>query len=423
MKARLALVLTTTLTLAACQGDNIDPSASTASRPEAAQENLFTLVPEQGLNTAQRARLSAVRGRPSSVGVNVARASTAPGEIMRQGSLLRLAVAPGLSVVARGERVERRAGNDISWAGPVQGTHGWVQMVLSPEGVVGTVTIGTAQYTIEPLGNGMHAVSRLDQNKLPPEHSPENPAGVLDAPPPAGPLAAAAPGDGTIGTQALSTINVLVVYTAKAAAATSNIGSLIQLAVDETNVSYVNSGININMVRVHTAQVSYNETGTFSQHVSRLRGTADGYMDNVHTLRNTYAADVVVLVVNDSEACGIASQIGSSAGTAFAVAHYSCITGYYSFGHEVGHLQGARHDRYVDASTSPYAYGHGFIPSTKNWRTVMAYGNNCSNCTRIQWWSNPLKTYPLTGQVMGTAQYEDNARVLNGTAATIAGYR
>jgi hypothetical protein len=182
MKARLALVLTTTLALAACQGESADPSAATASRPEAVQENLFTLVNEQGLSSAQRSRLSAVRGRPSSVGVNVARASTAPGELMRQGTLLRLAVAPGLSVVARGEHVERRAGNDISWGGPVQGTHGWVQMVLSENGVVGTVTIGTAQYTIEPLGNGLHAVSRLDQNKLPPEHSPENPAGVLDAP-------------------------------------------------------------------------------------------------------------------------------------------------------------------------------------------------------------------------------------------------
>jgi hypothetical protein len=297
-------------------------------------------------------------------------------------------------------------------------------MVFADGGVTATVTVGRETYSIEPLGNGLHAVSRIDQNGFPSEHAPENPSGVLDTPPPAEPMSAKAPGGGTIGTQALSTVNVLVVYTAAAAAATSNISSLIQLAVDETNVSYVNSGININMVRVHTAQVTYTESGkSFSQHVSSLRGTTDGVMDNVHTLRNTYAADVVVLVVNDSEACGIASTIKATATTAFAVAHYSCITGYYSFGHEVGHLQGARHDRFVDASSTPYAYGHGFIPSTKSWRTVMAYGNNCSNCTRIQWWSSPLKTYPPTGQVMGTAAYEDNARVLNTTAATVAAFR
>lgn len=421
MRAGLPLILAASLTLAACQ-DNLDPSTSTAMNPAAVQENLLTLAPQARLNETQESRLSAIRGRAASVGSHVGRLSGTPAELMRQGNALRLAMEPGVQVVAVGERVQRRADTDISWGGPVQGTHGWVQMVLGEDGVTGTVTIGTAQYSIEPLGNGLHAISRIDQNKMPPEHSPENPAGVLDAPPPAGPLASLTTSDVT--TSALTTLNVLVVYTASAASATSNIANLIQLAVDETNTSYVNSGININMVRVHTAQVSYSEANrSFSQHVSALRSTTDGKMDIVHTWRNTYAADVVVLVVNDSEACGIASQIGSTASTAFAVAHYSCITGYYSFGHEVGHLQSARHDRYVDASTTPYAYGHGFIPASKKWRTIMAYGNNCSNCTRIQWWSNPLVIYPGTGEVMGTAQYEDNARVLNTTAATVAAFR
>ncbi|HLM68001.1 MAG TPA: M12 family metallo-peptidase [Longimicrobium sp.] len=423
MRARLALVLAASLGLAACQGDDATPSGTTSMTPAEVQQNLLTLVPDQDLSEVQEARLNRIRDRGISPRVSLARAASAPGELLREDRSLRLGVAPGVEVVAKGSRVERRGAADVSWAGPLQGTQGWAQLVLSETGMVGTVTIGTEQYTIEPLGNGLHAVSKLDQNKLPPEHTADNPAGVLDTPPPADFLSSMTQ-DGTVGTSALSTLNVLVVYTASAAAATSNISSLIQLAVDETNVSYVNSGININMVRVHTAQVTYNEAGrSFSQHVSALRSTTDGIMDNVHTLRNTYAADVVVLVVNDSEACGIASSIGSTATSAFAVAHYSCITGYYSFGHEVGHLQGARHDRFVDSSTTPYAYGHGFIPSTKNWRTVMAYGNNCSNCKRIQWWSNPLVTYPVTGQVMGTAQYEDNARVLNTTAASMAAYR
>lgn len=423
MRARLALVLATTVGLAACGSENAAPSAT---NPVEVQQNLLTLVSEQPLSEAQETRLDRIRSRGIHPQIRLARAASDAGELLQLGKALRVGVAPGVQVTAKGERVERRAANDVSWAGPTQDGRGWVQVVMADGGMVGTVTIGTEQYTIEHLGNGLHAVARLDQNKLPPEHSADNPAGVLDTPPPADFLAAAKAPDngGTVGTQALSTINVLVVYTASAATAAGTIGSKIQLAVDETNVSYVNSGININMVRVHTAQVTYNESGrSFSQHVAALRSTTDGIMDNVHTLRNTYGADVVVLVVNDSEACGIASSIGSTASTAFAVAHYSCITGYYSFGHEVGHLQGARHDRFVDGSTSPYAYGHGFIPSTKNWRTVMAYGNNCSNCTRIQWWSNPLKTYPVTGQVMGTAQYEDNARVLNTTAATIAAYR
>lgn len=429
MKARLSLVLAASLGLAACQGDQATPSASSAASPATVQENFLALANDASLEAPQRGRLSAIRQRASSDETHLARfAGAGPAaSLLRRGSALRMAVAPGVNVVATGERVEQRGANDISWGGPVQGTNnGYVQMVYSAEGVTGTVTLDRVQYRIEPVGNGLHAVSRIDQNRFPPEHPADLPAGVVDAPPPADFLAAyeasARASQNTIGTAAVSTINVLVVYTASAASAAGNISSKIQLAVDETNQSYANSGININMVRVHTAQVTYNEANrSFSQHVSALRSTTDGVMDNVHTLRNTYAADVVVLVVNDSEACGVASSIGSTASSAFAVAHWDCITGYYSFGHEVGHLQGARHDRFVDGSTTPYAYGHGFIPAAKNWRTVMAYGNNCSNCTRIKYWSNPLKTY--NGVAMGTAAYEDNARVLNLTAASVAGYR
>ncbi|HEU0014754.1 MAG TPA: M12 family metallo-peptidase [Longimicrobium sp.] len=426
MKARFALVLSASLALAACQTDDTNPSASTAMNAAAVQENLLTIVPDAALNASQRGLLSTIRGRASTASVHLARISAAPAGLLQHGAAVRLAVAPGVNVVATGENVQKRAADDISWSGPVRGTDGWVQLVYAEGGVTASVRLGEATlYSIEPLGGGLHAVSLIDQGGFPPEHMPDNPSGSLTPALDAAVQAARAPAeDGTIGTAALSTINVLVVYTASAASAAGNISSKIQLAVDETNQSYTNSGIAINMVRVHTAQVSYSESGrSFTTHVNNLKGTTDGQMDNVHTLRNTYGADVVLLVVNDSEACGIAAAIKATATSAFAVAHYSCITGYYSFAHEIGHLQGARHDRYVDGSTSPYAYGHGFIPSTKNWRTIMAYGNNCSNCTRIQWWSNPLKTYPSTGQVMGTATYEDNARVLNLTAPTVAAFR
>ncbi|TQV74134.1 hypothetical protein FLL45_12620 [Aliikangiella marina] len=50
----------------------------------------------------------------------------------------------------------------------------------------------------------------------------------------------------------------------------------------------------------------------------------------------------------------------------------------------------------------------------------MAY--NCSpSCTRINWWSNPNKT--RNGAAMGTTTRHDNARVLNLTAATMAGFK
>jgi hypothetical protein len=427
MKARLALVLAASLGLAACgDGDGVPPTAQPMSPRQ--PENLLTLVSKPALSRSQGDRLASIRAQPATAEVHLARSAASPGQLLRQGAALRIAVAPGVQVVATGERVTQRAADDISWAGPLQGAEGWVQAVFMEGGVTATVRVGSVTYSVQPLGDGLHAVTRIDQNSMPPEHDPDNPRGALTAP--VGfaldGLAAVSSGaPGEVGIAAVSTVNVLVAYTASAAtAAGGNIASKIQLAVDETNTSYANSGISINMVRVNTSQVTYSEAGrTFSQHISALQGTTDGMMDNVHTLRNTYAADVVMLVVNDTEACGIAAAIKATATSAFTVADQSCITGYYSFAHEIGHLQGARHDRFVDGSTTPYAYGHGYIPSTKNWRTIMSYGNNCSNCTRIQWWSNPLKTYPPTGQVMGTAASEDNARVLNLTAATVAAFR
>lgn len=427
MRARLTLVLATSLGLAACQGDDASPSASNSMNAAAVQETFLTVVPEPALNSAQRNLLATIRGRAGTAEVHLARVAAAPGQLMRQGAALRIGVAPGVSVVAVGERVQQRAADDISWGGTVRGGDGWVQMVFMEGGITATVTVGRTTYSIESLGGGLHAVSRIDQSGLPPEHPADVPSGALgDAIDAAAQdfMAAKRTTDGTIGIAATTTINVMVVYTASAASAAGTIGSKIQLAVDETNQSYVNSGINISMSRVYTAQVDYNESGrSFSQHVSALRGTTDGMMDIVHSWRNTYAADVVVLVVNDSEACGMAAAIKATASYAFAAAHYTCITGYYSFGHEIGHLQGARHDRYVDSNTSPYPYGHGFIPASKSWRTIMAYGNNCSNCTRIQYWSSPLKYHPTTGEKMGTTTYEDNARVLNETAGTVAGFR
>ncbi|HET7462182.1 MAG TPA: M12 family metallo-peptidase [Longimicrobium sp.] len=422
MKARLTLVLAATLGLAACQGDNsAPPTAARSMNASQAQENLLTVVPEPALNARQHQLLATIRGRASTAEVHLARIAAGPGRQLQSGGAIRLAVAPGVNVVALPEHFQQRAADDLSWSGPVQGG-GWVQLVYMDGGVTATVTVGRTQYGIEPLGDGLHAVSRIDQSGFPQEHPADDFSGALEDN--GRVLGAKNPGDGTIGIQAVSTQNVLVVYTASAAAAVSNIASTIQLAVDETNQSYANSGISINMVRVNTSQVTYSEAGrSFSQHVSALQSTSDGIMDNVHTLRNTYAADIVVLVVNDSEACGQAAAIKATATSAFAVAHYSCITGYYSFGHEIGHLQGARHDRFVDGSTSPYSYGHGYIPPSKAWRTVMAYGNNCSNCTRVQYWSTPLRTYPPTGEVLGTATYEDNARVLNTTAATVAAFR
>lgn len=421
MRSRFAGVMALTIGLAACQTDGSNPTGAGPMNAAATQEDLFTLVANPALNNSQQTFLANIRGRASSAEVHVARLAGTPGQLLRQGRAVRFVLAPGQHVTAVGAQVEQRAANDLSWAGDLQGQRGDVQLVLTSVGVTASIRVAETLYRIEPLGGGLHAVTRIDEAGFPAEHPAEHEAGALDVPPfapfrPNASLSASA--------TALTTETVLVAYTAAAASATADIAGLIQLAFDETNKSYSNSGVNVTLSKVYVAQVSYNESSrSFSQHVNALQSTTDGIMDIVHSWRNTYKADIVKLIVNDSEACGMAAAIKATASSAFAVTHYSCATGYYSFGHEIGHLQGARHDRYVDSSNTPYQYGHGYVDPNKTWRTIMAYGNNCGNCKRVQYWSNPNVKYPATGQAMGTTTYEHNARVLNETAATVAAFR
>jgi len=120
------------------------------------------------------------------------------------------------------------------------------------------------------------------------------------------------------------------------------------------------------------------------------------------------------------------SVSASFAPNGFSVVARSCATGYYSFGHEMGHNMGARHDTYVDSGTTPYTYAHGYTrPAAMSpWRTVMAYNNACTaastSCTRIQYWSNPAVSYG--GTPMGDAS-SDNHQTLNNTAYTVANFR
>ena len=198
----------------------------------------------------------------------------------------------------------------------------------------------------------------------------------------------------------------MVVYSNQTAtAAGTGIGAQIQQAVDTANAVYANSGIATRLRLVHFEPANYDESGDFNTDLSRLTTAGDGYMDNVPALRDNYGADLVSLFIENAQYCGIA-WIGPSANYGFSVINRGCASSNYSFAHELGHNFGARHDPYVDASTSPYAYGHGLTDPAQGWRTVMAYNNACAaagtSCTRIPYFSNPNLTYGNPPDPLGT---------------------
>lgn len=311
------------------------------------------------------------------------------------------------------------AGSRLTRQGAVNDPGNAVILVQSGGTVTGSIRRNGTLYRLRPLSDGRHVLVQIDESRMPAEHPADYntlPKIEMSASDRAG-IAAASSGSP-------ATIRVLVAATNAAVSAYGgNMQSLVQLAVAESNQGYTNSNVGITMQLAGYQAVAYTETGNFSTDLARFRSTSDGYMDAIHATRNSTAADVAVLLLNNSSYCGLASGIGSTASTAFAAVYWDCATGYYSFAHEIGHLQSARHDIATDSSTTPYAYGHGYRyqPATgSRWRTIMAY--DCtSGCPRLNFWSNPNISY--NGIPMGIASSADNQRVLVNTKAAVAAFR
>lgn len=223
-----------------------------------------------------------------------------------------------------------------------------------------------------------------------------------------------------------SEFTVIVAYTSDFASDAVDIVAYMDLLEEETNTSYLNSQVNTTVRIVHYYQTSYSDTGSFSADLNYFSNTSNAEAAELYSLRDQYAADVMIFLTGNklySNICGQAVDIGASAENALAAAREGCATGYYSFGHEIGHLFGARHIITQDSATTPYAYGHGYCNVTPDtWRTVMAY--NCPTGTggnRRQYWSNPYVS--IDGDPTGTVELEYNALVMNVRAAAVANFR
>jgi hypothetical protein len=203
-------------------------------------------------------------------------------------------------------------------------------------------------------------------------------------------------------------IDVIVAYTSKAARHYGDIKrELVELAIEEANESFRVSNLgHIKFRLVHAYQTGYVEEGTHFDHVWRFADKGDGYMDEIHGLRDRHRADVAILVVDDAQGCGLATRVQADADEAFAVVHHECAVTTYTLAHEVGHLIGARHEL-------------GYVNGSK-WRDIMSYKDACGGCPRLAVWSNPMVL--VNGEPAGTMEL-NNARVIAEQAARVAAFR
>ncbi|MHC4380327.1 MAG: reprolysin-like metallopeptidase, partial [Planctomycetota bacterium] len=346
-----------------------------------------------------------------------------------------------VALVADFERLEPAMHGGWVWSGSLAGDDGTVTVSVVDEVVAATIHHGTDLYQVDYAGNGIHWVRQAAPTGAPPCGTTE--AHEVTSPqshPGTGQGASAGPGvsigqGGAIGQAIASaqsgvqrgtsgnTIDVLVVYSTAAknvSGGTSGMQSKINLAVTETNDAYELSGVTHRLNLVHTEEmIGYTEPSSFSQMLSDLRSQTDGDMDEAHDLRDQYGADCVAMICQNGQYCGIAYLMTNVSHNfeddAFSVTNYSCATGYYSFGHELGHNMGCAHDP-PNAGAAAYSYSYGFRTSNNQYRTILAY----SPGTRIKRFSSPSVVY--NGWTMGDSN-QDNARSLNTASDVIAGWR
>jgi len=194
---------------------------------------------------------------------------------------------------------EARSENNFTWIGHIDEDEGsQVTIVVQDDVMVGNFRVSGESYQVRYMGEDVHVIREIDEGFFPPEGEPipvDNPSQANE------PFLSTAEDQGETAADSGSTLDVMVVYTPAARSAAGGItamNALINLAVTETNTAYSNSGVTPRLRLVHTEEVNYTESGDSSTDLNRLKDTVDGFMDNVHNLRDIHGADMVSLFVD-----------------------------------------------------------------------------------------------------------------------------
>jgi len=224
-------------------------------------------------------------------------------------------------------------------------------------------------------------------------------------------------------------VDVMIVYTKHAIQAARGLDDLKKIIADsvrDANSAYRNSRIPLMINLVYSGRIDYVESGKFDIDLKRLTRPDDGYMDSVHSLRNTYGADLVSLFEGDGDLGGSGWELRDLHDKTNAAFGFSVVLAgqaaapYYTLAHELGHNFGATHD-------AQHREGKGVTTFSNGWRftgndgvlyhDIMSYDPG----ETIPYFSNPRIKYE--GKPTGNAKTADSARTITMTAPYVAAYR
>lgn len=233
-------------------------------------------------------------------------------------------------------------------------------------------------------------------------------------------------------------LDVMVVFDTTAQTWAANNGGIAAFAADaiaRMNVAMQTTGIDCTFRLAATVNKSYTYAGSGLSTPLIAITDNTGVFSNIETLRTTYGADLVALMVDTGSAygnTGVGWQMPMSSGYAryaYTTCSIRAVNQGHTHTHEIGHNLGCDHA--VNQASSPgpglfsYSSGYYFTANRNGYHTIMAYnadgyGSYYDDC---DYFSTPLKTYGTSGVAVGNSSTADNARTIRETMAVVSAYR
>jgi len=230
-----------------------------------------------------------------------------------------------------------------------------------------------------------------------------------------------------------ATITVLMVYTKAAKSWATDIDAEIEAAIDYANLTAYNSNTGIDFLVVGMLETIYVESNKSVTDLRRLTNPADGYMDEVHEVRDNLGADLVVLVAKVNDVGGIAWLMTEPAGNSdygFSLVRVQQMAGPTTV-HEMGHNIGMHHSKLQNFQPGPgvYSYSAGgrwMGSDGVGYCSVMTYSGGSYFPDGIPHFRIPVFSSPHVSHLSaltGDAVDADNARTGREMKHVIAAYR
>ena len=368
-------------------------------------------------------------------------------EVLRRNQIA-ISLFEGKSIIAKCKYRAAEHNQTQCWIGEVDGYPGSTVAVTQHKGTIaGNISFGDELFQINQIQNGNYIIFKVDNNSLPSGCSPipvdksmlkdaeannfeasqakvndnaNNSSNLND------PGVEAAPANSE------TQIDLMLLYTpaSRTRYGRSSLEAQIINAVESANQAYRNSLIPMKLKLVHMAEVNYSESG-MDKTLDHLQNKKDGRMDEIHSWRDKYGADLVSIVSEDDRFCGLGFTMTdpnkSFAPFAFSVINSACLSN-HTLAHELGHNQGNTHDRNSTNGSGSYPYSFGHRRCTGDdtgFRTIMSYP--CPRAEYINYFSNPKVSYNRipTGVDHGqdSRNSADCARSMTNTANIVASFR